>query len=102
MGDVALTAAAGGAQTASTALAHEVSLDGIAGQLRHRDPAALGFVTEPGVQVIGELDRSPLPDSEMTAVRANLGERPRTEEPADRHGTRPAGAYPSAAWSAGS
>ena len=58
MRDVAAATSTGGAQSALAAL-DQMSLYGLASQLRNRHATALGFVAEPGVEVIGELDRRP-------------------------------------------
>lgn len=75
MGDVAAATSTGGAQSALAA-PDQVTLDGLAGELRDRHSTSRRLVTEPGVEVVWELDRRPFhgmpaypADSALTAVR---------------------------------
>src|ERR1700724_300864 len=56
MRDVAPATPTGGAETALATL-DQVGLDGLAGQLRYRHSAPLGFVAEPRVELVRELNR---------------------------------------------
>src|SRR5579859_4597835 len=58
MGDVAPATTPGGTKSA-LAIPDQMSLDGLAGKLGDRYAPTLGFVAEPRVEVIRELDRGP-------------------------------------------
>ena len=58
MRDIAPATTAGGAEPALATL-DQVSLNGLAGQLRDRQSASFGLVAKPGIELVGELDRRP-------------------------------------------